>query len=57
LGKKSGRDGLSSCPYCEEFLEFVEMVADSSRILEIYKCPACGRKFLVRFTAEEWTEI
>jgi len=57
VAKKSGKGGIGSCPYCEEFLEFVDSEVVSFEITETYKCPSCGRRFSIRFTPESWAEI
>jgi len=53
---KSGKGSLSSCPYCEEFLEFKDRKVRGSEIIETYICPICGRRFEVVFRPVEWRE-
>jgi len=55
--KKSGKGDLSLCPYCKEKLEFDEQEYNGGDIFEWVVCPSCGRRFRIRFVAEDWTEV
>lgn len=57
MEKKSGSGGLSSCPYCEEFLELKEQEFIDGFIYEVYKCLECGREFEVKFEPTGWKEL
>mgnify|MGYP000088293173 CR=1 FL=1 len=56
--KKSGSGHVgASCPYCGDFLEFEEQEVHGPDIVEVWKCPGCGRKFEVVYKPVEWREI
>jgi len=56
LKSGSGHVG-ASCPYCGDFLEFEEQEVHGSDIVEVWKCPGCGRRFEVVYKPVEWREI